>query len=99
MGYIIDRARERIGRVKADRATNMGVAGHQAAMKALGQAAGGWDRGEHTYSPDVAEKVIPDEANSTANVKVGTIVGFKVGGGHAQIEPKVIDRHKPTEDF
>lgn len=30
--------------VKADRATEQGIAGHQAAMKALGHAAGGWKR-------------------------------------------------------
>lgn len=57
MGYLIDRAKERIGRVKADRATDMGIAGHQAAMKALAPR------------PEV------------------------------KIEPNVIDRHKPSEDF
>jgi hypothetical protein len=57
MGYIIDRAKERIGRVKADRATDMGIAGHQAAMKALAPRT------------------------------------------EAKIEPNVVDRHKPTEDF
>jgi len=40
MGYIIDRAKERIGRVKADRATEQGIAGHQAAMSALSHASG-----------------------------------------------------------
>ena len=35
MGNIIDRAKERIGQIKADRSTAMGIAGHQAAMKAL----------------------------------------------------------------
>jgi hypothetical protein len=30
--------------VKADRAMEQGIAGHQAAMKALGHAAGGWKR-------------------------------------------------------
>lgn len=30
--------------VKADRAMEQGIAGHQAAMKALGTAAGGWKR-------------------------------------------------------
>lgn len=35
---IIDRAKHRIGQVKADRSTEMGVAGHQAAMNALGKA-------------------------------------------------------------
>ena len=30
--------------VKADRATEQGIAGHQAAMAALGKAAGGWER-------------------------------------------------------
>ena len=32
---IADRARDRLGRIKADRATKNGIAGHQAAMKAL----------------------------------------------------------------
>jgi hypothetical protein len=33
---IVDRAKARIGQLKADRATVAGIAGHQAAMKALG---------------------------------------------------------------
>ena len=36
---IVDRAKARIGQLKADRSTEQGVAGHQAAMKALGNAA------------------------------------------------------------
>jgi hypothetical protein len=32
---IVDRAKARIGRIKADRSTSMGIAGHQAAMAAL----------------------------------------------------------------
>ena len=32
---LIDRAKERIGRIKADRAMEQGIAGHKAAMEAL----------------------------------------------------------------
>lgn len=35
MGQLVDRAKARIGRIKADRSTEMGMAGHQAAMSAL----------------------------------------------------------------
>ena len=99
MKYLPRRESRAERKAKAFKATKFGVAGHQATMKALGNAAGGWERGEYTFSPDVAEKVVPDEANSNENVKVGTIVGFKVGGGHVQIQPNVVDRYKPTEDF
>lgn len=41
--------------VKADRATERGIAGHQAAMKALGRAAGGWKR--TADDPNIGPKV------------------------------------------
>lgn len=43
LGKLMDRAKARIGRIKADRSTERGVAGHQAAMMALGKS-GGWER-------------------------------------------------------
>ena len=45
--------------VKADRAMEQGIAGHQAAMKALGHAAGGWKRtadNSLTYTDTPARK-------------------------------------------
>jgi hypothetical protein len=53
MGYLTDRARERIGRIKADRATDMGIAGHQAAMKALAP------RTEVKIEPNVIDRHTP----------------------------------------
>ena len=63
---------------------------HQETMKAYGNAAGGWERGEHTYSPDFAERSITshpalhnDKFHDVAKSGVmGKIVGFKVGGAH-----------------
>jgi hypothetical protein len=45
--------------VKADRSMEQGIAGHQAAMKALGHAAGGWKRtadNSLTYTDTPARK-------------------------------------------
>ena len=41
--------------VKADRAMEQGIAGHQAAMKALGPAAGGWKR--TAVDPNIGPKL------------------------------------------
>jgi hypothetical protein len=71
MGYLIDRAKERIGRVKADRATDMGIAGHKAAMEALAPNLVGMEK----YRTDWKSR--PE----------------------GQIEPNVVDRHKPSKDF
>ena len=44
MGSRIDKFVRKRQAVKADRSTELGIAGHEAAMKALGHAAGGWKR-------------------------------------------------------
>jgi hypothetical protein len=62
-------------------------------MRAYGNAAGGWERGEHTFSPDFAERSITgstkynntkfgDGPRPTSGVISGKIFGFKVGAGH-----------------
>ena len=87
----IDRAKARIGRIKADRATELGVAGHQAAITALGKAAG-WKRIKTTVGS--MEYAVPTTEKSSSNIS------FNIGGGNvSKIESKVVDRHKPTEDF
>ena len=98
MGYLIDRAKERIGRVKADRATEMGVAGHQAAMEAFGSATGWKREGNSAMWQELGKQ--PDGKHVSAIKIDGHHPGvFTPGKGHAKIEPNVIDRHKPTEDF
>lgn len=88
---IPDRARARIGRIKADRSTKLGVAGHKAAMEAYGRAAG-WKR--ITTSMDSKSYSIPTVESNVSKK------AFPVGdGGVSTIESNVIDRHKPTEDF
>jgi hypothetical protein len=77
--------------VKASRASLNGIAGHQAAMKALGFAAGGWGNEPEKYSYPYAGETA-DSADGTPDV-------VTPGKGHVKIEPNVIDRHKPTEDF
>ena len=53
--------------VKADRSTEMGIAGHQAAMKALGFAAGGWGGDPEKFSyPYQGETA--DSADGTPDV-------------------------------
>ena len=110
MGYLIDRAKERIGRVKADRATEQGIAGHQAASKALGNAAG-WDRmslfgTEMAISKKPGLSFKPGEGNLDVKHEDGPeersavrhlIDSRKIKA--AKIEPNVIARHKPSEDF
>lgn len=44
MKYAPRRERASARRAKSSRATERGIAGHQAAMAALGTAAGGWER-------------------------------------------------------
>jgi hypothetical protein len=78
-------------KAKSSRATENGVAGHQAAMKALGFAAGGWGNNPEKYSYPYAGETA-DSADGTPGV-------VNPGKGHVNIEPNVIDRHKPTEDF
>lgn len=98
MGYIIDRAKERIGRVKADRATNMGIAGHQAAMDALSSAAGYGRRGGDSADQfqAVYASTEPDLPLDDGPTELGNLGKTSK---HAQIESNVVDRHKPTEDF
>ena len=64
MEPIVDRVKARIGQLKADRSTEQGVAGHQAAMKALGTQMG-------YASPVVSSNVsiIPDELFGKKRVK------------------------------
>ena len=106
MGYIIDRAKERIGRVKADRATDMGIAGHQAAMQALSSASGhgrrGGDSSEQTQlrahfdtEPDLP---LDKDEDGPYEPGVPMLIDSKKMRT-AKIEPKVIDRHTPTKDF
>ena len=112
MGYLIDRAKERIGRVKADRATDMGIAGHQAAMDALSSAAGhgrrGGDSSEQTRlrahfntEPDLPlDKDEDGDYDSSLPIPINSSkYGAKSPTSTAKIEPNVIDRHKPSEDF
>ena len=108
---IVDRAKARIGRIKADRSTEMGVAGHQAVTKALGKAAG-WksidiDEVTHNgmhYSGFRTAYPDPDK-NSLDDVNKKMFTPGKAPsdkgqrGNKVTIKPGVIDRHKPTEDF
>jgi hypothetical protein len=147
MGKLIDRAKERIGRVKADRSTEMGIAGHKAAMAAydrqidtplkymdsnhwppartpdfrpvgpgdemivpgmghvteynVNTAASGRYRGIDLTRRGTAG--IGDPRNTTASYekkffdnRAAKKAKKDVAAG---IEPNVIDRHKPTEDF
>lgn len=62
----IDKLVRKRKQVKADRATEMGVAGHQAAMAALGKAAGGWERTipiNNDFGGDSNQAVIYDYNN------------------------------------
>jgi hypothetical protein len=59
MGSRLDKFVRARKAVKADRAMEQGIAGHQAAMKALGHAAGGWKRtadNSLTYTDTPARK-------------------------------------------
>jgi len=106
MGKLIDRAKERIGRVKADRSTAMGIAGHQAAMQALSSASGhgrrGGDSSEQSHwvytgtEPDLL--LDKDEDGPLEPSGVPHLIDSKIVK-KSRIEPDVIDRHKPTEDF
>ena len=106
MGYIIDRAKERIGRVKADRATDMGIAGHQAAMDALSSASGHGRRGGYAADQSQAvyegtEPELPLDKDEDGPMEWSAVPHLidsrKIKA--AKIEPNVIDRHKPSEDF
>jgi hypothetical protein len=68
--------------VKADRSTEQGIAGHQAAMKALGFAAGGWGnepekfsypyQGETADSADGTPDVVTPGKGHVVKIKKGT---------------------------
>jgi hypothetical protein len=88
---LVDRAKARVGRVKADRSTVLGVAGHKATMGALGKAAG-WKR--VTTAADSMEYAVPT-TESNVDKKSFPVGGMSVN----KIEPGTVSRHKPTEDF
>ena len=114
MRKIIDRAAARIGQLKADRSTLMGIAGHEATMKALGRAAFGdsnkpmpssWIKPESVSSVTFGE-VTPELAAVDKYMNQGKTAGeiWHTKGttkdpNRTFVEPNVIDRHKPTEDF
>ena len=99
MSRLVDRAKARIGQIKADRSTEMGIAGHKAAMAALGKATG-WE----SFGLAVRHAVKTDGGNYYANRPSfapgkGHVLSQHSEGGEGLIEKNVIDRHKPTEDF
>ena len=64
--YIPRRESASTRRAKSSRATEQGVAGHQAAMEALGHAAGGWERTtpiNNDFGGDSDQAVIYDYEN------------------------------------
>ncbi len=97
--------------VKADRSAEMGVAGHQAAMKALGTAAGNWERvGMTSLSNHGADgsarpgfghvTTLTEDEFSHSGVDKQPM-GFQgiLPKNTAKVESNVLDRHKPTKDF
>ena len=63
----------------------------QGSSSSLGKAAG-WKRIKTTVGS--MEYAVPTTEKSSSNIS------FNVGGGNvSKIESKVVDRHKPTEDF
>lgn len=99
---IVDRAKERIGQIKADRSTINGIAGHQAAMKAAG-------KGVETPVDFVSGKghVTVPSGDGWAGIEGVSKMEYKMFPANpkpsvskrVRIEPNVINRHKPTEDF
>ena len=105
--------------VKASRASLNGIAGHQAAMKALGSNAKpeyskvnhgeiqiGWPDARHPDSRpiNIFAGNTPGQGHVTTyhtNIAPsGRYRGLNlIKRGTSGIEPNVIDRHKPTEDF
>ncbi len=83
---IVDRAKTRIGQIKADRSTEMGVAGHQAAMAALRPQRRSPGLGSGVISPAGSKPKLTSEERLD-----------NIAGALAAIEPGVIDRHKPTK--
>ena len=94
--------------VKADRATEFGVAGHQAALSALGRAAkSAKDKNNELWAEDYRQEPKRDPMPSV------TVSGYsplnfnrtrpgdqpEPKGNVTVVEPNVVDRHKPTEDF
>ena len=117
MKYLPRREGAATRKVKSSRATEMGIAGHQAAMKALGNATN-WESGEaNTGSFEstryaVNSKTLKNFEPGAGNVDTGFgpesrgvstrhQTSYRTGlrPGEAHVEPNVVHRHKPTEDF
>jgi hypothetical protein len=77
MGSRIDKFVRKRKSVKADRATELGIAGHQAAMKAIGFASGGWGNEPEKYSYPYAGETA-DSADGSQDV-------VTPGKGHVNI--------------
>jgi len=71
-------------KVVAARATEQGIAGHQAALAALGSAAGGWERAE---GRDLQSGARLEMASRLASKKTYGTPGFTapLGEGHVKV--------------
>ncbi len=78
MGSRIDKFVRKRKSVKADRATELGIAGHQAASKALGNATGGWKR---TTDNSLTYTDIPARKNDSF---------FEPGEGNLDVIPSTL---------
>ena len=94
--------------VKASRASLEGVAGHQAAMKALGGAASkAKDKNNELWEEDYRQEPKRDPMGSVTVSGMGPLNFNKTRPGNqpepkgnvSLIEPGIIDHHKPTKDF
>ena len=79
MGSRLDKFVRKRQAVKADRATEQGIAGHQAAMKAIGFASGGWGNEPEKYSYPYAGETA-DSADGSQDV-------VTPGKGHVTVIP------------
>lgn len=78
MGSRIDKIVRKRKSVKADRATEQGIAGHQAASKALGNAAS-WERSS-LFGVELAQSTRPGSILDAPHTQ-----SFKPGEGHVSI--------------
>jgi hypothetical protein len=115
MNYLPRRESAATRKFKSSRATELGVAGHQAAKDALGKAAG-WSRstantGEYQTAEKAASKEshpfypgkghVDDWTDGITGIEAQHQTSYRTGKkkSAAKIESNVIDRHKPTEDL
>jgi len=90
MGSRLDKFVRKRQAVKADRATEQGIAGHKAAMKALGDYAG-------YVTPSVV--VIPDELFGAKRIKSLSKPGSHTYSNETEEERALINRNKrPAKD-